>query len=325
MKTAIACALIATSLCTAGNAIASSPRPSAASASPQKAVLVTGASSGLGYRIATTLADHGYYVYAGARKPADIARLNKNDNMEGIRLDVTRLEEINAARAYVERAGRGLYGLVNNAGVFLYDPLIEVTEEDMAFIANVNVMGPYRVTKAFAPLLIESRGRITTIGSVAGLFSGRLFGPYGMTKHAVEAYSEALSSEMEKFGVEVSTIEPGNFRSKIMANMKQRLESIDRGEKQTRFRDEFAKMASFVRSDRSHHADPLPVAQAVLEFMTVKAPKLRYLVTPNRRESDYTIKRALQKVVQLNQGHAFSMTNTELRRLLETLLAEASQ
>ncbi|MEL6188533.1 MAG: SDR family NAD(P)-dependent oxidoreductase, partial [Myxococcota bacterium] len=95
--------------------------------------------------------------------------------------------------------------------------------------------------------------------------------------------------------------------------------------KQTRFRDEFAKMASFVRSDRSHHADPLPVAQAVLEFMTVKAPKLRYLVTPNRRESDYTIKRALQKVVQLNRGHAFSMTNTELRRLLEALPPEASR
>lgn len=323
MKSAIISVLIVTSLSRAGVAAASPADRSRGAAALQKAVLVTGASSGIGHRIALTLAESGYFVYAGARKPSDIARLSSNANMEGIRLDVTQPDDISAALAHIREAGRGLYGLVNNAGVFLYDALIEVSEDDMAFITNVNVMGPYRVTKAFAPMVIESHGRITTIGSVAGLFSGRLFGPYGMTKHAVEAYSEALAREMEKFGVKVSIIEPGNFRSKIMENMKRRLVAIDRGERKTQYREEIERMASFVKTDRSHHEDPLPVARAVLEFMAAEAPRLRYLVTPNQRESDYAIKRSLQKAIELNRGHAYSMSPAELRRLLNTLLSEA--
>ncbi|MEO1234682.1 MAG: SDR family NAD(P)-dependent oxidoreductase [Myxococcota bacterium] len=325
MKSAFFSALVLTTLPIVPPALAS-PSAGASGLEPapsRKAVLVTGASSGIGHRIARTLADNGYYVYAGARKAADIAALSTHAQMEGIRLDVTRPDEITAAVEHIERAGRGLYGLVNNAGVFLYDPLIEVSESDMDFITDVNVMGPYRVTKAFAPLLIKSRGRVTTIGSVAGLFSGRLFGPYGMTKHAVEAYSEALSQEMAKFGVEVSIIEPGNFRSKIMRNMALRLELIDRGESKTQYRDEIERMATFVKTDRSHHADPLPVARAVLNFLTVPRPKFRYLVTPNKKESDYAIKRSLQKVVELNQGHPYRMNNAELLELLEGLV-EAS-
>jgi len=163
--------------------------------SSTKAILVTGASSGIGEQIALTLSQNGYYVYAGARKDKDLARLNKLPNMQSLRLDVTKQSDIDAAVRKVQAEGRGLFGLVNNAGVFLFDPLIEVSEQDMQFIIDVNVMGPYRVTKAFAPLIIESKGRINTIGSVAGLFSGRLFGPYGISKFAVEAYSEALASE----------------------------------------------------------------------------------------------------------------------------------
>ncbi len=291
----------------------------------QRAVLVTGASSGIGNQIALTLADEGFYVYAGARKPADIAALSRNANMEGIRLDVTRQDEIDAAVVHVSSSARGLYGLVNNAGVFVYDPLIEVSEADMNFIADVNVMGPYRVTKAFAPLLIENQGRITTIGSVAGLFSGPLFGPYGMTKHAMEAYTDALSGEMAKFNVQVSIVDPGNFRSDIMKNMAQRLESIDRGEHRTQYRGEIARMASFVKTDRSHHADALPVANAVLEFLTADQPKRRYLVTPSQSEANYAIRRSLQKVVELNQGHAYSLEGSELIELLQTLLADAKQ
>ncbi len=327
MKGTIFLKLVIMAVSTAGLVITSSPAMANdhAEATQQRAVLVTGASSGIGNRIALTLADSGYYVYAGARKASDIAALSKNDNMEGIRLDVTRQDDIDAAVAHIDGAGRGLYGLVNNAGVFIYDPLIEVSESDMNFITDVNVMGPYRVTKAFAPLVIENQGRITTIGSIAGLFSARLFGPYGMTKHAMEAYSDALSGELEKFGVEVSIVEPGNFRSKIMENMAQRLEAIDRGERQTQFRDEIARMASFVKTDRSHHADPLPVANAVLEFMTVEQPKLRYLVTPNKREADFAIRRSLEKVIELNRGHAYSLGNDELVQLLETLLADTGE
>src|SRR6266481_1955356 len=78
----------------------------------------------------------------------------------------------------VTRAGRGLYALVNNAGVGLGGPLIEMKEEDFHFLMNVNLYGPYRVTKAFSPLIVASKGRITTIGSISGILTGSHSGAY---------------------------------------------------------------------------------------------------------------------------------------------------
>lgn len=294
-------------------------------ASSMKAVLVTGASSGIGKQIALKLAKNGFYVYAGARKPKDIRALSKIPNVQGIRLDVTVNEEIERAVMHIAKEGRGLHGLVNNAGVFLYDPMIEVSENDMRFILDVNVLGPYRVTKAFAPLLIKSKGRISTIGSVAGLFSGSLFGPYGISKHSMEAFSEALAQEMDKFGVSVSVVEPGNFRSNIMKNMKKRMKEIDSGKRTTLFRDELEGMASFTKSDRSHHADAEPVADAILHFMTSDSPKFRYLVTPNQAESDYVMTRAIKKLIELNADHRFSLSDKEFTALFTTVLKGAAK
>lgn len=291
----------------------------------KKAILVTGASSGIGEQIAITLSQNGYYVYAGARKEKDLARLNKIPNMQGIRLDVTKQDEIDAAVRKVQAEGRGLYGLVNNAGVFLFDPLIEISERDMQFIMEVNVMGPYRVTKAFAPLIIADKGRITTTGSVAGLFSGQMFGPYGMTKHAMEAYTEALAQEMKKFDVQVSIVEPGNFRSNIMKNMQKRLDAIDSGKRDSQYRDEIARMANFTKTDRSHHASPEPVANAVLSFMSSDQPKLRYLVTPNQDEADYAITRSLKKIVELNHGHEHTKSDSEMSDTLKKLLSDINE
>jgi NAD(P)-dependent dehydrogenase (short-subunit alcohol dehydrogenase family) len=181
----------------------------------QKAVLVTGASSGSGRIIAETLAARGYYVYAGARKQADLDALNEIENIHAIRLDVTIQSEIDAAVATVRNKGKGLYGLVNNAGVAVLGPLVEIPESDVEFVFDVNVYGPYRVTKAFAPLIIESKGRITTTGSISGILSRQFYGPYSMSKHAMEAFTDSLAAEMNKFDVKVSIIEPGGFNSKI--------------------------------------------------------------------------------------------------------------
>ena len=125
--------------------------------SDQKAVLVTGASSGLGRVMAETMAAKGYFVYAGARKDEDIEELNRIENIQAIRLDVNEPEQIEAAVKTIENAGRGLYGLVNNAGVVVLKPLIEIDEQDFHFQMDVNIFGPYRVTRAFAPLIIESK------------------------------------------------------------------------------------------------------------------------------------------------------------------------
>lgn len=295
------------------------------SSETMKAVLVTGASSGIGKEIAYKLADQGYYVYAGARTREDIRTLSVHPNMRGIRLDVTKQIEINAAVRQIKRAGRGLYGLVNNAGVFLFDPMIEVTESDMQFIMDVNVMGPYRVTRAFAPLIIESQGRITTTGSIAGTTTGRFMGPYSMSKFAVEAFTDALHAEMAKFDVEVSVIEPGNFRSDIMKNMQKRYKRTKKNRKDTRFAEEIESFSVFTKEDRSNHQVPVPVADAVLAFMSDDYPKRRYMVTPNQGEARFTIEAAMSRLVEQNHDQQFSFSQSELEQILDDSLKQINQ
>lgn len=93
----------------------------------QKAVLVTGANSGIGLKITEHLSADGYYVYAGARKTADLERLDAMDNVGAVRLDVTVQDDIDAAVEFVEAQGRGLYGVVNNAGVAVGERTSEVS------------------------------------------------------------------------------------------------------------------------------------------------------------------------------------------------------
>jgi NAD(P)-dependent dehydrogenase (short-subunit alcohol dehydrogenase family) len=254
-----------------------------------KAVLVTGASSGIGRSIAETLASNGAFVYAGARKQKDIDELSQIKNIVGIRLDVTKENEIVAAVELVKKEGRGLYGLVNNAGVFFHAPLIEVADSEMQFMMNVNVFGPYRVTKAFSPLIIESKGRISNISSIAGIAAGPMFGPYAMSKFALEAFSESLSHEMRKFDVQVSVVEPGNFKSNIMKNMHKRLALMEADDIPTSYKEEHKALGSFTAIDRSHHRDPVAVANAVVQALSSDQPKLRYLVAPTQAEANMMI------------------------------------
>lgn len=170
-------------------------------AESQKAVLITGASTGIGRNAAERLAAAGYFVYAGARKAADIEELNKIDNVMAVRLDVTKQDEIDAAVEQIRKEGRGLWGIVNNAGVNVVAPLIEADVSELEFLFDVNVYGVFRVTKAFAPLVIESSGRIVNISSISGVLSGNGYGMYAASKHAVEAFTDSLAREMEDLDV----------------------------------------------------------------------------------------------------------------------------
>ncbi|NQU47599.1 MAG: SDR family oxidoreductase [Planctomycetes bacterium] len=287
---------------------------------PQRAILVTGASSGIGRVTAELLASKGFYVYAGARKEKDLKELSAIKNVVGIRLDVTKPDEIAAAVAKVKAGGRGLYGLINNAGVVELAPLIEIPEGDLQYIMNVNVFGPYRVSKAFAPMIIESKGRISTTGSLSGYVVWGLGGPYCMTKHAVEAYSEALAAEMAQFGVKVSVVEPGNYKSKITTSMKKRLEAKGYSTEGSRYKGMLDGMLSS-SLDRAQFKSPDEVADAFLHAMTADNPKLRYLVVPNQGEANVTIRAAMNKVVQLNADHEYSYDRDELVKMLDEALA----
>ncbi len=290
----------------------------------QKAILVTGASTGIGRHIAETLAADGHFVYAGARKQKDLDALSAIENIQGIKLDVTVQEEIDAAVASISSAGRGLYGLINNAGVAVIAPLVEVDEEDMQFQMDVNLFGPYRVTKAFAPLIIESKGRITTTGSISGILSGFFAGPYSMSKHAVEAYTDSLAREMEKFGVQVSVVEPGNYNSVIFDTLLKRMERRGQTPEGSLYQEE---LEGFVEraSDRPKDKEPDEVSAAFLHALFDPEPKRRYMVVPNENQAEITIKKAIEEMVQLNEGQQYSYDREALIAMLDEAMSGTSE
>jgi NAD(P)-dependent dehydrogenase (short-subunit alcohol dehydrogenase family) len=286
----------------------------AAPAVEQKAVLVTGASSGLGRNMTEMMAANGYFVYAGARKDKDIEELNAIENVQAVRLDVTRQDEIDAAVRMVTDAGRGLYGLVNNAGVLVSSSLVDIDEQEFDFQMNVNVYGPYRITRAFAPLIIESKGRIVTISSIAGTLSSATWGPYAMSKHAMEAFGDALADEMSVYGVKSSLVEPGTYQSKI----------ADRAVAKASQGDQPAVSASMDWLTRAlvESGDPDDVSKAVMHALFNDSPKSRYMVVPNQEQAYSTINRAMQRLVEHNRDQQYSYDREALIEMLDKALAE---
>jgi NAD(P)-dependent dehydrogenase (short-subunit alcohol dehydrogenase family) len=294
----------------------------AADSAAQKAVLVTGASSGIGLKITEKLASSGFYVYAGARKAADLERLNAMDNVSSIRLDVTVQEEIDAAVEFVKEQGRGLFGVVNNAGVGSVSSLATGPDSDMDFIFGVNVYGPYRINKAFLPLLDESDGRTTTIGSVAG-FIARKAGIYSMSKFAIEAYTDSLALEIAGNGVHVSVVEPGAFKSGFAAAQAARaLAAADRGDIELTPEERSRYESVGVRN--ATRKEPDEVADAVYDVMTAKNPKRRYMVTADERQAEAAIEAALRRVIQLNHNQPYAYDREGLIAVIDELLAEIS-
>lgn len=277
----------------------------AAEPASQKAILVTGASTGIGRNVTEHLAAAGYFVYAGARKEADLKALGAIKNVQPVKLDVTSPEDIAAAVDTITKAGRGLYGLVNNAGVATLGTATQTKYEEFDLVMKVNVYGPYRVTQAFAPLIIESRGRITTIGSISGVLAAPSVSAYAMSKHAIEAFGDSLAGELEPLGVKVSIIEPGNYDSDIGKSATQRTGIVGR------------------LTDRSMYKKPDEVAAAVTLALFEENPKRRYMTTPNQDEADRTIRKQISQLVELNEGHAYTYDRDALVKMLDEALATA--
>jgi NAD(P)-dependent dehydrogenase (short-subunit alcohol dehydrogenase family) len=296
------------------------PDPQAAAPDDQRAILITGASTGIGRATTEYLASKGFFVYAGARKEQDLADLSALDNVQGIRLDVTIQSEIDAAVETVRAGGRGLYGLINNAGVAVVAPLIEMSEADLQFQLDVNVYGPWRVTAAFAPLIIESQGRISTTGSISGVLPWSLGGAYCMSKHAVEAFTDVLAQELAPFDVQVSVIEPGNYNSEISKSHRQRFIDSGYSSEGSLYKRQMDGLLGG-EGDRSMHKEPTEVAEAFYAAMTDIEPKQHYMVVPNEGEADITIRAVIRRLVQLNDSQAYTYDRDELVAMLDEALA----
>ncbi|XP_068519457.1 retinol dehydrogenase 16-like [Anas acuta] len=185
----------------------------------EKFVLITGCDSGFGSLLARQLDARGLRVLAGCLTEPGAARLRAatSQRLQTVLLDVTSSASIAAATAWVrERVGdRGLWGLVNNAGIAVPTAPNEwLRKDDFVKVLDVNLVGLIEVTLSFLPLVRRARGRVVNVASVMGriAFFG---GGYCPSKYGVEAFSDSLRLEMRHFGVKVSIIEPGYFKTGI--------------------------------------------------------------------------------------------------------------
>lgn len=268
-----------------------------------KAVLVTGASSGIGRLVTEKLAAEGHFVYATARKEEDLKALGAIKNVQAIRLDVTNQQDIAAAVETVKKGGRGLYGIVNNAGIGTAGPILDGNDKELELTLATNVAGPWRITKAFGPLVVEQKGSIVTIGSISGILGGKNSSVYGMSKHAMEGFADSLAAEMEPLGVRVSIVEPGSYRSEIFKN------AVDR------------MGADPKRGDMSQFKPPEDVAASVKHALFDPKPKRRYLTVPSEDQAKRTIQKVISQLVQLNEGQAFTYDRDTLVKMLDEALA----
>lgn len=257
---------------------------------PLPAVLVTGASTGIGAGCARALAARGYRVFAGVRREEDGARLQEglSDRILPLRLDVTDASQVGVA---VERMGaavgdRGLAGLVNNAGIAVGGPLEYVTPAELRRQLEVNVVGLHAVTVACLRLLRRARGRVVHIGSISGRITSPFTGPYAASKHAVAALADALRLELAPEGISVSLVEPGQVNTPIWEKGKAEFATLEErmpAEGLARYGRRLRVLEWIVRRAPKHSAPVEDVVTAVLHALEAAEPRARYLVGRDAR------------------------------------------
>lgn len=286
------------------------------SARMSQAVLVTGCSSGIGLATAEFLAGHGIPVFATVRGAADAERLAALPGVEPVLCDVRSDDDVARLRAAIDERGAGLWGLVNNAGVGQVGHLTGESMQEMHDVFDINVFGVHRVTNAVVDLLLESGGRIVNMSSISGTLSSAGMGVYSMSKHALEAYTDALWAELRERGVHVCAVAPGNYQSAIVTNFVQRVPLRDGA-------SDGLRAAYEPDADRSRSEFPPPdaVAEACYRALFDANPHRRYLVTPDADESLRTLRQAAMELLQLHRAASHPCSHEELHALLDEVTA----
>ena len=252
-------------------------------------VVITGVSTGIGHAATRVLIDQGFKVFGSVRKQEDADRLAAEFGaaFSPLVFDVTDEAAIHSAADCVRAAlqGETLAGLVNNAGVAVPGPLTELPTEEFREQLEVNLVGPFMVTKAFAPLLGKdqtlrgSPGRIVNISSVAGIRAMPFLGPYAASKFGLEGYSEALRRELLLYGIDVIVIGPGPVKTAIW----DKAESVeDTRYAQSDYAGIIARFSKvFIAQGREGY--PAEKLGALIHTaLTAEKPKVRYAAVKGR-------------------------------------------
>ncbi len=253
-----------------------------------KSVVITGVSSGIGLGATRVLIHEGYRVFGSVRRQADADRLRQElgERFMPLLFDVTDVAAVQAGAAQVRAAlnGEPLFGLVNNAGVAVAGPLLEMPLDELRQQLEVNLVGVVACLQAFAPLLWqgvpagEKPGRIVNVTSVGGKTALPFLSPYVASKFALEGVSESLRRELMLFGVEVIVVAPGFVSTEMTVKGAQYdLSRYDA----TPYAAALAKVRSFMTPGERAALTPERLGRAIFRALTTPRPAVRYTVSPN--------------------------------------------
>jgi NAD(P)-dependent dehydrogenase (short-subunit alcohol dehydrogenase family) len=245
--------------------------------------LITGASSGIGAATALRLDADGHDVFAGVLDEADTAGLaTASERLRVVVLDVTSAASIETAVAEVtgRLAGRGLDGLVNNAGVGFPGPLEVLALDDLRRQLEVNVIGQIATTQALLPLVRPAMGRIVFVGSVGGILASQFAGAYHASKFAIEAIGDVWRQELEPEGIDVILIEPSAISTPIWSKAIAYLDGLGQSTspRLTPYRERLAAFRDTLESADEHGKPPEDVAEVIAQALTAEKPDARYVV-----------------------------------------------
>ncbi|XP_077094706.1 D-beta-hydroxybutyrate dehydrogenase, mitochondrial [Siphateles boraxobius] len=253
------------------------------------AVLVTGCDSGFGHHLAKKLDSMGFTVFAGCLCPegpgAQSLVEEGSDRMKILQLDVSKDEHVSLAKDFVEAnlPKKGLYAVVNNAGISDWGETEWSSAEDFQKMADVNLFGAIRVTIPFLSLVRASKGRMLYVSSIFSFFNCLNMGAYSVSKRGLEAFADCLRVEMASFGVKVSIIQPGNFGGATNILRKKTPQDIWDGfddVRKLKFNQKYVEMACeyFHSVCASGFKDCTLVINAMLHALTAPRPQTRYLI-----------------------------------------------
>jgi len=277
-----------------------------------KSVVITGASTGIGWATAKLLLDRGFRVFGSIRKQADADRLRSEfgANFTPLIFDVTDEAAVLAAARDVRVAlsGETLAGLVNNAGIAVAGPVLELAADEFRRQMDVNFIGPIVATQAFGPLLgvdpsLEGpKGRIVMVSSVAGRNGNPLMSAYSASKHAIEGLSESLRREMMLFGIDVIIVAPGAVKTPIWS----KAEEVDlSGFSNSPFFPALGRIGQFMMQLGESGLPAERIADVIADALTLANPRVRYQITPDPMRHFITAvlpKRRVDKIIAKRLG-----------------------
>ncbi len=235
-----------------------------------KQVLVTGGAGGLGRATAEYLAAHGCRVFA-----CDIREGAPQDNIVPVPMDVRDGKSVEEALNKVAARTDKLDAVIHLAGLYMMDSFAEISEERLSRIMDVNLMGVYRVNKAFLPLLVKGGGRVViTTSELAGLKPLPFTGIYALTKTALQCYADSLRLELALLGVPVIELRPGAFRTRLTAEPSHELERLQQSTKL--YGEGLRRIRPLMDGRIGKAREPEALAKAIYCIVTSPKPRLRY-------------------------------------------------